>query len=514
MILVVNLGLKSIRAIIFDFDGRRIATAARRVNSRLSGDWVEQDAGEWTEKLYQVVREVADSTNVRSGIKYVTVSCSASCLVPVDGSMTPTSRVIMVSDRRAAEEGRRIADNTHFQELAKRYGYAASQYSQMARMLWLKEHNNDAYKRTVNFLSPNDFLIAKLTGGVIVTDPLNAEKNFFDNDNGVYPNELYDAFGLSVEALPRCVPIGENVGPMDARIAADFGLENRPEVIVSTYDAICSVFGTGVASPGQVCDVSGTVTSVRMYSDTPFADPLKRVTSQYFSPTGGYLIGGSNNLGGGLIEWAKTCFYKDAPNPYELMQTESAGDENSVSARHSGLVFLPHLLGARAPSWNADARGVLFGLERQHDRGAIVRAIFESIGFSIRDFLEVFKESGTTPDMITASGGLAKIMIANEIKATITGLPYHFMDEFESTSLGAAIIVMCGAGLFPSYSDACRQIVVTRQIFLPRRHDQAYYEDMYGLYCELASTVEPLFPARLKIVERHRSNVMEYVENL
>lgn len=513
MILIINLGLKSIRAIIFDEGGRRIATAARRVNSRLSGDWVEQDASEWTQKLFEVVREAAESTNVREAIRHVTVSCSASCLISVDADMKPVGRVIMVSDKRAVDQGQRVAANPEFQALAKKTGFTSSQYSQMARMLWLKENAPEDYKRTAKFLAPNDFLIAILSGQT-VTDTLNAEKAFYDREAKSYPAGIYDSFGLSVDTLPTCVEIGTNIGPMKADVASQMGLLGTPDVVVGTYDAICSIFGTGVAAPGQVCDVSGTVTSVRMYSDTPFVDPKGRVMSQYFPPSDGYMIGGSNNLGGGLIEWAKACFYKDTANPYEQMHTESSGGSESAGATHTGLVFLPHLLGARAPGWNADARGVFFGIERHHDRGDMMRAIFESIGFSIRDFLEIFNESQTKPDMITASGGLAKIMIANEIKATITGLPYHFMDEFESTSLGAAIIVMCSTGVFPSYAAACKEIVVTRQIFLPRRHDQAYYEDMYGLYKELMTSVEPLFPARRDIVRAHSSGTVEYVENL
>ena len=514
MILIINLGLKSIRAIVFDAAGQRLATAARKVNSRLVGDRVEQDAEEWRDKLRQVTREAMDGLEQRGTITHVTVSCSASCLVPVDAETRPVGRVIMVSDKRAADQGRRIAADPGFRELAQRHGYSASQYSQMARMLWVREHAPETWEKARAWLAPNDFLIALLTGGQRVTDTLNAEKFFWDKDAGAWPADLYDRFGLSVDTLPRCVPIGENLGPMDAAAAADLGIPGRPQVIVGTYDAICSVFGTGVAAPGQVCDVSGTVTSVRMYAEHAFIDPKARVMSQHFPPSGGYLIGGSNNLGGGLIEWAKGCFYRDVANPYELMQTESTGGETTVGATHSGLVFLPNLLGARAPSWNAEARGAFFGLERHHDRGDMMRAIFESIGFSIRDFLEIFQESGTRPEMITASGGLAKIMIANEIKATITGLPYHFMDEFESTSLGAAIIVMCATGVFASYPEACREIVVTRQIFLPRRHDRAYYEDMYGLYLELNKAVEPLFPLRQEIVRRHRPGTVEYVENL
>lgn len=514
MILIINLGLKSIRAIVFDTNGNRLATAARKVNSRLVGDKVEQNADEWRLKLGQVTREALDGFEHREKISHVSVSCSASCLVPVDEKNQPVGHVIMVSDKRAADQGQRIAADAGFQDIARRCGYAASQYSQMARMLWVKENQPETFARAKAWFAPNDFLIAVLTGGHRVTDTLNAEKFFWDKAANSYPTDLYERFGLSVDTLPNCVPIGENLGPMDAAAAADLGIPGRPEVLVGTYDAICSVFGTGVAARGQVCDVSGTVTSVRMYAERPFVDPKARVLSQHFPPSNGYLIGGSNNLGGGLIEWAKSCFYKDVPNPYELIQTESSGSDGAAGATHSGLTFLPNLLGARAPSWNGNARGVFFGLERHHDRGDMMRSIFESIGFSIRDFLEIFRESGTLPEMITASGGLAKIPIANEIKATITGLPYHFMDEFESTSLGAAIIVMCSVGMFSSYQEACRQIVVTRQVFLPRRRDQAYYEDMYGLYRDLTTAVEPLFLTRQAIVARHGSGMVELVENL
>lgn len=513
MILIVNLGLKSIRAILFDEKGSRLATSSLQVNSRLSQDRVEQSVPEWREKLYHVVSNVLDTAEVGDRITHVSVSCSSSCLVPVAQDLSPTGQVIMVSDKRAQSEGRVISELPEFQRLASHYGYSASQYSQLARIMWIKDHQPELHARTWKYLAPNDYLIAEMTGGVVVTDTLNAEKFFWDQEKGSYPLELLDALGLDVDQLPECVEIGASAGPVSKAFAEAVGLPNRPEVIVATYDAICSVFGTGVSNPGQTCDVSGTVTSIRMYSDAPFADPKGRIFSQHFPPTNGYLLGGSNNLGGGLIEWAKTCFYKGEDNPYELIQSE-VSDVGESGITHAGLVFLPNLLGSRAPDWNPNSRGVFFGLERHHDRAELMRAIFESIGFSIRDFLEIFRESQTTPDMITASGGLAKLTVANEIKATITGLPYHYMDEVESTALGAAIIVMCANGQYGSYADACGDIVATRQIFLPRRQHQAYYEDMYGLYRNLVDAMDPLFEKRRAVVEMHASHNVERIENL
>ena len=152
MILVINLGLKSIRAILFGQDGKRVSTAARNINSRLSGSRVEQDANEWRDLMYVVIDEALDRLDTKDVITHVTVSCSASCLVPVDSNLNPTSRVIMVSDRRATEQGARIAAHPAFAPLARDHGFSASQYSQMARMLWLKEEEPDNFAKTHKFL--------------------------------------------------------------------------------------------------------------------------------------------------------------------------------------------------------------------------------------------------------------------------------------------------------------------------------------------------------------------------
>lgn len=66
------------------------------------------------------------------------------------------------------------------------------------------------------------------------------------------------------------------------------------------------------------------------------------------------IVGGSNNLGGGLIEWVKQCYYQKEEYPYEIMEKDA--HESDVGAK--GLIFLPYLLGERAPIWDDNARGV------------------------------------------------------------------------------------------------------------------------------------------------------------
>jgi sugar (pentulose or hexulose) kinase len=428
----------------------------------------------------------------------------------VDDELDVLGPVVMVSDRRAGTEAAEISASPEFTALASAYGMTCNVYSQIARMKWFRDREPEVCGRTRWWLSPNDYLLAKLSGGEVVTDTLIAGKALYVPAEKRYASECFDAFGLDVAGLPRVVEPGTPLGTLDAAVAARLRINPRARLVVTTYDAICSVFGTGVCEPGMACDVSGTVTSVRMYTDTAFRDPEGRVFCQPYPPTNGYVLGGSNNLGGGLVEWVKQCFYKNEEHPYLVMEEEAARSHGSTS----GLVFLPHLLGARAPTWNSEARGVFFGLERHHSRGDLVRAVFESMGYSIREFVEIFKEIGHPVELITASGGLARISLANELKANISGVPYHVMDDFESTALGAAVIALAAVEHYGSYGEACRAMVRTRKIFLPTSRNRAYYDEMFQFYQEVAAASAPLFSRRAEIIRSFQVPSVDHIENL
>ncbi len=510
MILVINLGLKSIRAILFDQEGQRLASAALPVSTSLRGVYVEQSSDEWCEKLAKVVGEVTLDRELARRIELITVSCSASCLTPVDSNCNGTGPVIMVSDRRAEQEAEDIAKLPSYQSLASEYGFSCTCFSQLARVLWMKRHEPAAYAQTHQFLAPNDFLIAKLTGGKTATDRLNAEKLYFQHDTESYPKKLLRDLGIEMGLFPEVKKSGTLVGSIADSVAAELNIPAGVPIRLSTYDAICSVFGTGVIESGKVCDVSGTVTSIRMFSDKPLEDKKKRIFCQAFEPANGYLLGGSNNLGGGLVEWTKQCFYSGEQYAYEVMELEARASMPGAN----GLIFIPHLLGARAPRWNSGARGAFFGLERHHTRGDLTRAVFESIGYSIREFTDIFEELGNPVTSFTASGGLARIGLVNEIKADIIGAEYHIMDEFESTCLGAAIIALVAHGSYPSIADACHRMVRARQIFLPRPQNRTLYDDFYQLYLSTFDRLEPLFDVRRELIQKHELLHLERVENL
>lgn len=65
-VLVLNMGMKSIRSIIFNEDGRKLSQAALALTSAINDMRVEQDASEWWEKASLVIRKSIHEAGINS----------------------------------------------------------------------------------------------------------------------------------------------------------------------------------------------------------------------------------------------------------------------------------------------------------------------------------------------------------------------------------------------------------------------------------------------------------------
>lgn len=375
----------------------------------------------------------------------------------------------------------------------------------LPKAVWLRRHRSRVYEETRYLLSPADFLILYLTGEV-VTDPHNASK-FLAREVAPgrfeYPEWLDEHAGIELEKLPEILPPGTRVGEVRSDVSRELGFESGTDVYLATYDALCAVVGSGVAAPGRAAIVSGTVTSVRALApQAPAVGTNGVYSSPWIEPTGNWLVGGSNNLGGGLVEWHKQAFYRDwDEDPYALMGAES----EQVPPGAEGLIFLPYLLGERAPVWDSDARGVFFGLDRRHTRSHFTRAVFESVAYSARHILEHIVAVGCDISEVRYSGGLARLPAVGRILAHVLQRPVAIPAEFETTSVGAYLITAKAMGRYPSLEEACDAAVMLETVYLPDVRLGDLYDECFALYKELYEQTRELHRQRKRILERFPS---------
>lgn len=507
-ILVLNMGMKSIRSILFDSGGSKLASFAVPIETSLAGDTVTQAPGEWWEKACMVIREsLADAGN--PPVDYLTVTTSSSCLVCVDREGEALLPSMMVSDKRACRESELLKRAAAFEKAKEKTGLGSDPSLMIPKAMWVKRNRPELFEKTYKCLSPNDFLIAKLTGRY-VTDYMNAQKWHYDMEGRRYPLELLREAGIHEQLLPEVAAPGTYVGNITPEAAEKTGLSSETQVIASTYDAICSFVGSGALSEGEASDVSGTVTVFRAVSRRKIERPLDKIQQLPYYEGGIHIVGGSNNLGGGLIEWVKQCYYQNEPLPYERMEKDAG--EAPLGA--GGIIFLPYLLGERAPVWDNNARGVFFGLERMHTRKEMTRAVFESAGFIDLDMIGAIEEAGLPVRTIRLSGGLARLNLVSQIKADITGREVQALSEFETTATGAAVIALYGQGVYRSLEEAVGRFAQIRMIIRPNQRNHEKYKELYGLYKETYHTLKPLFPKRIRLTERLYGGKRTKIENL
>lgn len=482
---VVNLGLKSIRCIVFDADGKKLASASEPVHTRIGADTVEQSAGEWLELLQLVVPKAIKAAKVH--VTEFAVTASASCLVLTDASGQPVAPVVMVSDRRAGAEADDISSALSAVSSSVQAVPRVTPDLMLPKLLWWVRHNPAVINKTRWAFSPADFLIFHLTGRA-VTDPNNASKFLAlkihsKGSTWAYPHRLLSSLGVDERWLPEIVAIGTNVGTVVPVWVERLGLLHGVSVYLATYDALCALIGSGVSEPGTVATVFGTVTSVRAVAPLQSVVTADSVSSNWPEPVSPYrIVGASNNLGGGLIEWHKQAFYADTQGDlYRLMDEEVS----STPAGAEGLLMLPYLLGERAPIWDPSVRGIFFGLSRVHQRRHFTRGAYEAVAFSTRHILESLFTGDGNVTRVISSGGLARSRVQTQVLADVLQLPVFRPLEFETTSIGAAIIANWGASKFSTIGDACATFVQYEPPLEPHSSRRSLYDEMFHLYVEL-----------------------------
>ncbi len=507
-VMVINMGLKSIRCIIFNQNGLKLSSAAQAINTAIDDKRVEQDPAEWWTKAEYVMKKAhKDAGNPR--IDYITVTTSASCLVCIDESGNPLGKALMISDKRASEEVEIIKKMPEFGEVHKKTGLDMAVSLMLPKILWVKRNQPESFEKSRYFVTPNDYLIYKLCG-VCATDYLNAIKYHYDPSSGQYPEKLLESLQIPSAAMPKVKEVGEEVGRICPEIAKNTGINEDVRVIITSYDAICSFIGSGVSEDGEASDVSGTVTVFRTFCKKENIKESSKIYNLPYRKEQAQIVGGSNNLGGGLIEWVKQCYYQNEEYPYEIMEKDAG--ESDIGAR--GLIFLPYLLGERTPLWDDNARGVFFGLERMHTRKDMTRAVFESTGFIDLDIIEAIKETGAEVNTVRLSGGLARVNLVSQIKADIMGRDMLVLSEFETTASGAAMMALLGQGDYSSLKEAADRFAIVRMIIKPNMENHKQYMHMYELYKETYRTLKPLFEKRRDIVEKIGTEKEVRIENL
>ena len=495
-ILAHDLGTTGDKATLFDEQGAAVAIVFEAYETHYPHpNWAEQDPADWQRAIFRGTRRLLARAAIPPGqVAAISFSGHMMGALLVDAQGAPLRSSIIWADQRAAAQAERICQTCGEEAIYRLTGHRVSAAYTAAKVLWVREHQPELYRRAAKVLQAKDYAAFLLTGE-IATDYSDASgTQLFDLVGRRWASDVLAALDLRADLLPAIYPSTAVIGRVTPQAAAASGLLAGTPVVIGGGDGACATVGAASVREGDAYAYMGSSAWIALTARQPILDPQRRTfTFAHLDPQL-YFPVGTMQAAGGAFDWLERLLRGAADE--ERLFKELDAQAAQVPAGAGGALFLPYLLGERSPHWNPLARGALVGLAMPHGRGEVARAVLEGVAMNLRLILDALCAQGVHLDALRLIGGCAKSALWRQILADVLDLPILLPAlTSEATSLGAAIAGGVGVGLYPDFSVAGRLIPVAGAEH-PDAGRVAHYDELCRVFQDAYEALAPVF-ARL-----------------
>jgi xylulokinase len=459
----LDVGTSGVKALAVSADGEVLARAEAGYGlSTPRPGWAEQDPVDW----WRATERVLDELGV-DGIAGIGLSGQMHGLVALDAAGEVIRPAILWNDQRTAAQCREIEETVGFERLVELTGNRALTGFTAPKLLWLREHEPEAYARIARIMLPKDYVRLKLCGEHAIDVADASGTLLFDVARRRWSDEVLDALEIPREWLPRALESAEVSGttPDGVPVAAGAG------------DQAAGALGVGVTEPGPASVVLGTSGVVFSALEAYAADPQARVHVFCHAVPGRWHAMGVMLSAAGSLQWFR--------NATGASYDELLAEAEAWPPGAEGVVFQPYLSGERTPHADPDARAAFTGLSLRHDRGAMTRAVLEGVAYGLRDSLELMRELGIPFEVGRVSGGGARSELWLRILASVLELPLERTAVEEGAAYGAALLGGVASGVFADVDEAVASCVRVTERIEPDAAWAPRYAEGYATFREL-----------------------------
>jgi len=501
-LLGIDAGTTGCKAMVFDLDGHAVTGSQEYPTYYPQPTWAEHEPEDWWKALVASVRQCLAKVDAAQ-IAAISVSSHREAVVPIGRDGQVLGRSIIWMDKRSIPQAEWIRQTFGDAAVYRKAGVRPDPTFTATKLLWLKEHQPDLLARTAVFLQPKDFLVWRLTGEQTTDYSVASRTLLFNVSERRWDEELFRWFGLDQSWFPRLVRSEEIVGQVTAQAAAETGLRPGTPVVGGGGDRPCEALGAGAIEPDIIEESTGSATTAAMTLDRPFIDLASKLSCGCHVIPGQWCLEAGTGVSGAVLRWCRdelALLEKETAVPmhrraYELMDMQA----ELLPPGSNGLLVVPHFMGSKAPHWNPQARGTIFGLTLLHGRQHIAKAIMEGVAYELRYLFEVLAAAGVQPQEIRLQGGASKSPTWSQIKADVWGRRVTMLEFTDGACLGDAILAGLGIGVFQDYREGVERLVHVKRTLDPDPAAHAVYDRLYAVYRDVATTLDPHF-ARLQEV--------------
>lgn len=512
LLLALDVGTGSCRAVLFSADGSQVAIGQREY-SHWREPGIEGSQRFDTARNWQLICECIQAAFAGAqlgpdAVQAVATTSMREGMVLYDSQDREIWACPNV-DSRAGDEAARLVQSGEAEEIYRLAGDWVS-ITAPARFLWLAHHAPSVFRSIAHVGMLGDWITHRLTGEYVTDPSLGSSSGMFDLAERRWSERVLDICGIGVESFPPVADPGTVVGAVSAQAAIETGIRRGTPVVVGGADTQLALAGLGITEPGAFTVVGGSFWQHTVVLDRPLIDPERRLRTLCHTVPRRWMMEGIGFYSGIVMRWFRDAFCEPQRNAagaagdaYSLLEDQAARiapGANGVFGLFSNLMQANRWLHASPAFIGFDIGG------RPEDaRAEFFRAIEESAAFVSRGHLGVIEEVAelTVKDAVL-TGGAAKGSLWPQIVADTLGKPVRIPEVTESTALGAAIYAGVGAGLYEDAPSAGRALVRFERTFMPRPALTAIYDELYDRWIEIyrrsleiseAGLVRPLWRA-------------------
>ncbi len=450
LILSIDQGTTSSRAIVFDVDGSVRSSAQKEIEQIYpKNGWVEHDPEEIWNTTIQVCQEALAQCN--GSVSGIGITNQRETIVLWDRKTgIPLANAIVWQDRRTAQICAQLRAQNFEDLIIEKTGLLLDPYFSATKLCWLLDNIEGARKRAekgeLAAGTIDSFLLWRLTGGKLhATDATNASRtSLFNIHKQKWDADLMGIFRVPDIILPEVKDSADDYGYSIPKL-----LGKAIPILGVAGDQHAALIGQACINPGMVKSTYGTGGFVLVNTGTKILRSKHRLLTTLSYRIGGnvqYAIEGSIFNTGTAVQWMR-----------DNLQFIKSADETEAYARNSvddRIMFVPSFTGLGAPHWNPNARGAIYGLTRDTTPADMIRAALESVGYQSADLLNAMRiDIAGAIKTLRVDGGMSKNDWMLQFLANVTGVTVERSKVMETTGLGVAFLVSLQAGIINSLED-------------------------------------------------------------
>jgi gluconokinase len=449
----IDIGTTATKAVCFDKTGKVIRQFTQSYTMyHPKPDWSIQKPNEILTAVLECIAEITKGIEP----EFISFSSAMQSIIAIDNTGKPITDAILWADNRAHSLAEALKESEQGKNFYQKTGIPIHTFSPMTKIAWLKENDTTHFSKAHKFISIKEYIWHHLTGEYVIDSSMASGTGLMNIHTLQWESEILEFLKIAASQLSTIVsPTHQSKGLSDVF-----------HYILGGGDGVLANLGTEAMETGRMALSIGTSGAVRLPVDKPYIDSQMR-TQCYHLMDNQYLKLGAVNNGAIVLQWLKESILKTNESFEELFE-----QAETIPAGSEGLLFVPYLLGERAPIWDASAQGTLLGIRIIHTKAHLIRATLEGILFGLLSITEILlpdpeKRHETT---IMASGGFGKSELWLQMVADIFQMKVIVAETIEASAWGAVLIGFKATGITISNHT---QIGKT---FLPNKNHKEIYE--------------------------------------